>query len=236
MKIFIYILFFMSALALNLQAQDRKETMRVKDGGKTDNQLFTQFKYTYDQFSDGIVRYRNGRAPVAKLNYNMLLQEMQFLSPSGDTLSLDQEYSIHAISIQNDTYVYNGKKGFLKILSNEHTVQLAVDNSLQVANVDKIGAYGQSSGVSSIKTFTSFSNGNSSISKLNIGGDVVYSVKRAFFLVDQNDLIFPATKKNFLRLFPNHKEAIADYLKQNQVQFTEEEDLQRLMKFCVGLL
>lgn len=211
-----------------------KEVIRVKDDGKGIS-LAARYKYQFEQFGKGTVHYWNGKSPTARLNYNLLLREMQFLSPTGDTLTLDQEQTIRKVEVNDAVFIFDPKAGFLKIMGEYGPTRLALSQSLKVAGVDRQGGYGQSSGVSSIKTYSSYSNSNSSISHLDIKGDVVYSQQKTYFLVDQNNLVYPVSRRTILRLYSKHKSAVETYLHDKNVQFNEPEDLQRLLEFCKAL-
>jgi hypothetical protein len=216
-------------------AQNRS-TIRVKTNGENTVTLPYQDSYLYAQFSPGVVHYRTGQPVNARLNYNLLLREIQFISPRGDTLALDQEHTIRQISLLGDTFIFDSNTGFIQVLGGDAPLRLAVSQYLQNAGIDKQGGYGQSTGVSSIKNLSSFSDNNSSISHLNMKGDVVYSLRKAYFLVDQNELTYAATRKRLIKLFPHQKKQIEEYLRQQPVQFDNQDDLQRLVVFCSNLL
>jgi hypothetical protein len=214
------------------RAQDN-QTVRVSS--QLGSAIPNEYKYLYKQFNQGTVHYRNGQSPTARLNYNLLLREMQFIHFTGDTLTLDLESMIRRVSLNDEEFIYDLKKGFLKIIENYGNVKLGLDQSIQVAGMDKEGGYGQSSGVYSIKTINTFSSGNSSIAKLDIKGDVVYSQKKVYYLVDQNSLVFPVSRKRILRLYNRNKSEILDYLEENPVKFSELEEVRRLLSYCKSL-
>ncbi|GHB56609.1 hypothetical protein [Persicitalea jodogahamensis] len=208
------------------------ETIRVKSGER----LAVGDKYLFPQFAVGTVQYRDGRTVSAQLNFNLLLREMQFLNPPRlDTLALAREYTIKQILINDAKFVHDQKAGFMKILGDYGGVRLAVTQSLQVGNVDKEAGYGQSSGVSSIKSVNNLPSDNGSITRLSMKGDVMYSRRESYFLLDENSLTYPANKKSVQKLFARHKSEIGDYIKDNSVQFGNAADLKRLLEFCQGL-
>ena len=214
----------------SVQAQSN-EVIRVKSGEK----MQEKDKYLYDQFKTGTVRYRSGNAPTARLNFNLMLREMQFLTPAGDTMSLADEQTIRQIDLGGDAYIYDQKNNVLKLLGTYGSAGLALEQSLKVANVDKEGGYGMSSGASSIRTYNSYPTGNGSVAKLEMKGDVVFSRQQIYYFINQNNLSFPASRKSILKMFPKQKFAVEKYLDENSVQFNQEEALRRLLEFCAGL-
>ncbi len=203
------------------------ETIRVKTGEK----LPTREKYLYPEFSSGTVFYRDGRPPgSARLNFNLLEREMQFLTPTGDTLALAEEQTIRQIKLRDEAYMYDQNGNILTLLGSYGDVTLAVDHSLKIANVDKEGGYGISSGASSIRTYNSYPTGTGSTAKLEQKGDVVFSHQRVLMLINKNNLAFPASRKSVLKMYPKQKSAIEDYLREHSVQFNDAEDLKKLLE------
>lgn len=230
MKKLLILLIISLFITTPIQAQPN-DVIRVKSG----EQMQQKDKYLYDQFKTGTVRYRNGSAPTARLNFNLILREMQFLAPAGDTLSLADEQTIRQIDLGGDAYIFDQKNNVLKVLGTYGSAGLALEQSLKVANVDKVGGYGISSGASSIRTYNSYPAGNSSTAKLEIKGDVVFSRQQIYYFINQNNLTFPASRKSILKLFPKQKSALDKYLDEHPVQFNQEEDLRGLLEFCAGL-
>ena len=208
------------------------ETIRVKSGEK----LPAREKYLYPEFSLGTVFYRDGRPPAsARLNYNLLEREMQFLAPGGDTLALAEEQTIRQIKLRDDAYVYDQKGLILTLLGTYGSASLAVDHSLKIANVDKEGGYGMSSGASAIRTYKSYPTGTGATAKLEQRGDVVFSHQRVLVLINQNNLAFPASRKSVMKMYPKHKSAIEDYMSTHSIQFNDANELKKLLEFCENL-
>lgn len=224
-------LFIINYLVISTIQAQSNDIIRVKSGQR----MQEKEKYLYDQFKTGTVRYRNGNSPTARLNYNLMLREMQFLTPAGDTMSLADEPTIQQIDLSGDSYIYDQKNTVLKVLGTYGSATLALEQSLKVANVDKEGGYGMSSGASSIRTYNSYPTGNGSTAKLEMKGDVVFSRQQIYFFINQNNLAFPTSRKSLLKMFPKQKPAVERYLDEHPVQFNAVEDLQRVLEFCAGL-
>lgn len=60
--------------------------------------------YRYPEFKKGRVYFVNKDSGGGMLNYNYLLQTMQFLDPKGDTLVFEDETTIKYITIGKDTF------------------------------------------------------------------------------------------------------------------------------------
>lgn len=227
-------LLFLSVCSLSAGATmgQTSETIRVKSGEKFPNAE----KYRYAKFTPGVVEYHNGRVPSqAMLNYNMLLREMQFLVNNRDTMSIADAPAIQRIRIQDDEFVYDQNGLLLTVLGHYGPVTLAVDHSLKLANVDKMGGYGMSSGASAIKTYNSYPTSAGASAKLEQKGDVVYSHQRVLMFINQNNLVFPASRKSILKMYSKKKSEIETYLKENPVQFGDLNEVKRLLEYGQSL-
>lgn len=209
----------------------RSESIRVE----SDEQLPSHARYLYPQFSQGTVHLRNGQTATARLNYQLQLREIQFLNPKGDTLTLANTGTVRRIELNKDTFVYDQNGQALQVLGDYGPVALAQHHSLQVANVEKEVAFRQSSSLSSVTNYSTYPTATGSIAQLEMKGDVVYSRRRVLYLINQNGLAAPPSRKAVLKLFSGHKTEIDRYLRDQPVQFNLAEDLQRLLEFCAGL-
>src|ERR1700712_5283487 len=63
--------------------------------------------YLYPAFTTGTVAFRDGKMSQAKLNYNFLNGEVQFINDTGDTLSLANELTIKYLTIAKDSFFYS---------------------------------------------------------------------------------------------------------------------------------
>ncbi len=208
--------------------------IRVKSGEDVMTAIPVEQRYRFGHFTKGRVTFYNGSSSVAHLNYNLLLGEIQFISPAGDTLSLDQEETVKQIQIGEHFFYYDTQFGFLEAMADYPRVTLAVKEVYRNVSQEKMGAYGQSSGVSSIESFNTYSD-NGRLYKLEAKGDLILSRYISYYLIDQNHRGHRANRSGLLSIFPRQRRAIIAYLKENTVNFNQEEDLKRLLQFCSEL-
>lgn len=215
----------------DLVAQESK-LIKVKAGEDIQTAVPATEKYRYPQFKDGTVAFFTGTTTAGKLNYNLLLGEMHFISPARDTLSLANESTIKEIKIGENRFYYDPKNGYLEVVTDYQSVKLAIKQMFRVAGLEKVGGYQQSSAVSSIKNYSMIANGNSSVKTLEAKGDIVLSKEKLYFFIDQNNRFYKASKSNLLKIFAKNKKAIETYLKEQSIDFSSEESLKQLLLFC----
>lgn len=225
-SLFLVMLFF-------IHPMKAQEFFKVKAGEDPKKAIPTAVQYFYPQFQPGKVIFYNGHTTNAQLNYNLLLGEIHFVGAQKDTLSLANEQLIKMIVVGKQPFVFAPKYGYLLIEANDSSsVRLGRKQQFRLANLEKIGAYQQSTGVSSIRTFTVFSNGNGSVQKLDPKGDVVFSKNTTYYFVDKNNSCYKASKSSLFKILPKYKKQITNYLQENRPDFRNEKDLKDIIQFC----
>ena len=228
------VLLIVGLISGSLRAQDAG-LIKVKDGADVTKTLSVRQKYLHPEFRTGHVWYTTGQAATARLNYNLLLGEIQFIQPTGDTLSLADEYNIKHVTIQTDTFYYAPKNGYLRVTASYHPVKLAVKQSLINLSAYKVGAYDQATAVSAIRQYSTYTDQNGQTRNLKQKGDLLLAKAETFFLIDQNNRFYVAKKAAFLIVFRNRRAEIIKYLKANAIDFNKETDLKKLLQFCSNL-
>ena len=188
--------------------------------------------YLFPSFTDATVKLKKGGSLNSKVNFNLLICEMQFIGPNNDTLTISNPENVDSILLNNNTFFFN--KAYYQIVESANGVRLAVLRKVSYQPI-KIGALGlpNYSGTG-IQSYTSFvtSTGDK---KLVMNEDVEITSETAYFLINGNEEFNKANKTFFTKAFPGSEEKIDAYLKQNKVDFNKQADLQKLFQFCVAL-
>ncbi len=221
-KLFLILVLFASQVSsLSAQSYVRKI---IKAG---ENPIDSSY-YLFPSFSDGTVKMKDGGKSYSKLNFNLLLCQMQFLNERGDTMSIADPLEIDSVIINGKSFFY--KKGYYEILHNSDSLNLVVLRNVTYEPV-KIGAMGISSHGGSIDTYTTLRDDNVT-RQLIINQDINVVIKSTYFLMNNKGEMYNATKSNFLSLFEKNKEPIQGYLKTNKTNYNKEADLKKLFDFC----
>ncbi|MER2999090.1 hypothetical protein [Pontibacter populi] len=86
--------------------------------------------YYYPTFKKGTITFITGTANAGILNYNLLTDEVAYISSKKDTLVFDEMYLIDMITIDSDTFYYDTQQGsVLKLLKNINGRRLLVKES-----------------------------------------------------------------------------------------------------------
>ena len=188
-------------------------------------------KYKYPSFTKGYVFYRNGSQAYANFNVNLLLNQIQFLHPNGDTLSIVEEESIRFVTIGKDSFFC--RKDIVELMPGYSPLKLGRSQKISVMSRERVGAYGESSGTTSITSFGSLS-ANDQVYQLKANENILLKKETTFYFIRNDFLTFlPATKPNLLQMVKN-KDGIQEYLRNNNIDFKKEADLKKVLEFVNG--
>ena len=213
-------------LVADCAAQKRK-LFKINPGEKVVDKIPSNEVYSYAEFLPGKVYLVNNTYSIAPMNYNALFGEMQFIDKKGDTLSLSDEKKIRLIVVEKDTFYYND--GYLELILDAENVQLARKTLISFANRQKLGGFGESS-QGSIQTYGVLS--NQSYLKELVANEVITMAKDSiFYIKDRHGEFKQVNRKTLQEIYPSNEKDLKNYLKENKVNFSSEEDLKKLVLY-----
>ncbi len=184
--------------------------------------------YLFPDFQYGTVYFKNlSKKGSSLINYNQLLDEMQFIIPNGDTLSLSNEETISYIAINKDTFFYNN--GYFKQLASTGQVKLLQKQIWMVFNQSHQKGYkttsdiNQSSYSAFVKHIEDF--------ELNADGELELMKETIYFIADKTNAFQPLNRKNLVNAFPSYRSGIEQYMNENKPDLLAREDVIRLFDF-----
>jgi hypothetical protein len=214
---------------IHLGAQNT-ERIVIKAGEDLSTALGSHGLYRFAGFKRGIVNFKDGTFGRALLNYNVILNDIQFISPKGDTLSLDDVNLVDSIHIDSTVFYY--EKGYVQVVCdyNESKLVMRQVNSVQYL---KKGALGLPNPTVHTFSYNQAQTTDYTGLKLMINEDVVILKEITYYLVYKKFRQAPALLGGFVKAFPSLKDEIRQFVNENKINFNLEADLNRLLKFCV---
>ncbi|MDR2231701.1 MAG: hypothetical protein LBE56_01105 [Tannerella sp.] len=228
------ILFLCMLLLPCLMMAQERQVIEASTSEDITNKVSEQIQYLFPEFTDGVVLFKNAPKSGGKLNYNMLVGEMQFLENNNEVMTFDVG-DVASVTINGRTfYPYKGNEYAEELLSTD-VGELRVRRKGNVAPYAKKGAYGTSSSASSITSYSSVTSGGQQYG-LTVANDVLISVRYFYYLVGSNGKYAQITNvKSFTKQFPAYRAQIEAFVKENNTRFDKEDDLKKLLLYCAGL-
>ena len=211
-------------------AQEKK-TFVIKAGEVITETIPLNEIYAYPAFAKAMVHFRSGEVSQGMLNYNILTSEMDFIAPAGDTMALADEPLVKFIAIGKDTFFFN--EGYFKLISTSNQFKLGKRVLFATAKIEKTGAYDQPM-PAGIDTYSGFSNGNH-VTKLVVKQNITLVKETAYYFGDKNNEFLPANRKNLMRSYSKQEKNLQEYLKNNAVNFSKEDDLMKIVQYLQRL-
>jgi len=203
-------------------------SFKVNPGEKVTSAIPAGVVYEYPEFQVGTVQFKNGKAGMARMNYNSLLGEIEFINDKLDTNSLDDAKAMHYVNIAMDTFYYD--KVYLKQISNKKEVKLALHRILMLSNRQKIGGFGEING-GSVEVEQKMSSNANSLKTLVANEILTYTENRVWYFGDKYNRFKQASKKNIVDLFGKLKPGLEKFLDDNHLNYFNETDIKKLAAF-----
>lgn len=204
----------------------RAKTYTVPAGVEVKEIIPANEIYQFPQFVQGLVIFKDGKSAPGTLNYNRLIAELQFIDSKDDTLSLANEQMIRTAIIGSDTFYYSD--GYVRQLAGGSRVKMAERIAFK-EYIQKPGAYGLSSATTAANNLSVLINRRSV--DLNVSQELVLVKNTNYLIGDKFNAFVIADKNAVLKMFPDKRSAIEDFIEKNKISFTKPDHMVQLGKF-----
>ncbi|WP_159473753.1 hypothetical protein [Dyadobacter sp. 3J3] len=211
------------------------KVLRVKNGQDATKYISAKDRYQYPDFEFGRLSYINGKYAVSKLNYCYLLGEIMFINAQGDTLAIADNNKIKFADIGNARFYPVPENGFVEVIEDFGTVLLTKKTQYQKHGIEKKGAYQNSNEIGSIYNASTFTDITGRTTMLPASNTVLLKTMTTYLFMDINRRFSKASKTSLLKIFSKNKNGIEEYLDGQKIDFNNEEDLKKAVRYCSEL-
>lgn len=204
---------------------------RFSASAQMTNAELDSLEYIIPHFSIGTVVFFNEDRTQAMLNINAFDNAIRFIEGGKDTLVVKNEETVKAVYVQNRYFTKWGNL-YVEILNPMNDTSLGITRKIDLIQKKSVGAYGMASETASVSSLSHAYDGMGGTFKLKSGGSKNFYYKENYYICKGNKKL-PASKKNFLKVYPKLKGDIEVYLKENKVDYTDINDLKALYDFCI---
>src|SRR5689334_22666870 len=129
---------FFSVLLISAVGQE-SESLIIKAGQTINKNMPQNQVFYYPSFLPARVVFKDKKTASGKMNYNLLVDEMQFVNENGDTLAVTNEALIKEVQFAADTFYYDNH--FLRLVGKFGGYTVAERVQWSVVQSQRIGAY-----------------------------------------------------------------------------------------------
>ncbi|HOO42187.1 MAG TPA: hypothetical protein P5167_00920 [Bacteroidales bacterium] len=188
--------------------------------------------YMYPEFQKGTILFSDRSTSEGMINLYLIGSHLHFISPEGDTLVMKDQDAARILSIGKDTYLRHDKS-WIRLLSVMGSKAIGIRSSVNIEQTQKIGAYGMADATSSISDISAMYDVPGSSAQtvyLKSLRDIPYTLTHQALLYDGNKL-YIASRRSFNKLFPDKKDLVKNYIKENKLDLNQAQDVLQLFNF-----
>ena len=182
----------------------------------------------FPTFTNSVVKLKNGQTYETMLNYEKTEQQMVVLR--NNQLFLFKDHQMVDSIYMGDRVFVPGDKGFLEVLNNG-PVALFLQHKARLENTGSTLAYGSKTTTAGVTHITTI---------FGQAGAIILKIPESYKVVDDSGLLVRVggqmnkvtNRKQFLRLFPEIRKELENYISENGTDFRSTEDLISLVGFC----
>jgi hypothetical protein len=202
------------------------------------NSLFAQQEVgngmLFPNFEKGMVNFKNGTSSSATLNYNMMQEEMVFLSPDSMIMAVANPLEVAVVIIENRRFLPISAKGVFYEEIQAGKGSFFVQRKAAMLSQGKAAGYGGYSQTSSVDSYESF-HSNGTYVKLNPDEKFTIKADSIFYLKfgDSYKRFFSA--KTLGKLFKGHEAEVEEFAEKQSVNFSKTSDVARIVEYGYSL-
>jgi len=212
---------------INAQVQEK---IIIRAGEDVTAALSAHGLYRFPAFRRGIVKFKDGSFSKTLLNYNVFLNDMQFISPKGDTLAIDESGLIDSVRIDTDVFFY--QKGYLQVVADYNDVKLVSKQTNSFQYIKK-GASDLPNPTVQILSYSKVPSLLFVDNKLLVTEDILVLKEQTYFITYKKFKQTIADNSGFLKAFPDKKNEIRNFIDANKIDLRSEAGIKKLLQFCV---
>ncbi|HEY9048738.1 MAG TPA: hypothetical protein VIN08_22695 [Ohtaekwangia sp.] len=234
----LYILFICAVLFSGIATAQDDQKYVVKEGTRPKDTFSYADIYLFPTFTSGKVYFKNNHVGSGMMNFNRFTREIDFIQGK-DTLALSDTETIKNVAIGNDVFYYQADIGYVQRMAENANVMFGKMESIDVADRRRQPNSGTSSTTSNGSYNSQITTGAGTASGLALKMvekvDIIYRKKTHYYFRNAKGSFVKADKKSLLKAYPDKKEALNQYLLQNEVDFQNAESLQTLFNAMTSM-
>ena len=191
------------------------------------SQVSNLSQYVFPDFTESVVKMKNGNSRSLALNYNFITERMVYIE-NNQFFDLVNSDMVDTVYINNRKFVpYEGT--FYEVLLTGD-VPLFLQYTGQLADLGKDAGYGTTSQTTSISNISGMYS-NKAVLNLKLPDNVRVQEYKNYWLRKEDKMITFKNRKQFLEIFPDQENKLDDFIKSDKTKFNSNEDLVSLLRY-----
>jgi len=193
-----------------------------------DSPAVNMSQYLFPEFTECIIKATSGTVSTENGNYNTITGKMAFMK--GTTIyGLAVTRQADTISFGNRHFVPFGEV-FQEVVVNA-PITLFIQHESRLISPGQPVGYGGTSKVSKVNTYSHLST-QSGIYSLEIPPDFEIKYMPVYRIRRNGEMHSFLGRTQFIKIFPEHKKEIGNFIKSQDIKMEDRDDLIRLVTYC----
>lgn len=184
--------------------------------------------YLFPEFVDSYIYYKDGRVFQVRSNYDLLKNMFKFIDKDNEIKEFADPDMIVSIKV--------GERTFVLVDHNEAAEVVQTDPRILVQyfgqkRIKKDLTFGGKTETASVDSYSNMIYGTGENEK----NTVLTKIDYQFYIEKNKRLKRFSTEKQFLKIFPKHKEQLKQYIDGNKIDFETLGEVKKLCNYALSL-
>jgi hypothetical protein len=194
-------------------------------------------KYLFSEFRPGQLYYPQGkRSEVLMMNYNMVMDAMQFIDSKGDTMYIAEDSNIFRyVQIEQTLFYHKFGEGYFIVVTREDPIKLLSQNKWNVLRREAMvnNGYGTSASMNNASAYTARrSDDNTFVQNEN----TLFGKQETYFFLGPKEMLYNANRSGLVKSYPDLRKEIKKYVQAHDIDYRNEEHLRQALTHFNGLV
>jgi hypothetical protein len=181
-------------------------------------------------FVNGKVLFLNGTNQQVMLNYNLLFKQMIF-QQNGLVMALDHINTVDTVYIDSMKFVPVDTL-FYEIRLEQTVIPLYIRHSCIVTKDGAATPFGGTTQTGAVQNLTSYRLGVATPYQLKVADNYDVNQLATFYLKKSDGFVQVKNSKQIKALFPAKEKQVAEFIKKQHTNFTNQKDVEHLLIYC----
>ncbi len=199
-------------------------------------------QYLHPAKTNGTIYYGDGKTSEYEMNYNFLLDEVRYKTRRGRIHALQLRPRFEKIVIADKTLVYDTEKGYLERL-HSGKANLYIKHEVNVSTMPvRRGAYGTTDHTASIGQATIHQPGAEfHVREVRLANprsqelEITLRYNKNFVFEKNGEKTKINNRRQLLRKFPDYGSELRNFVRQNNIDFDDKQDMIKLAGYIESL-
>ena len=184
--------------------------------------------YLFPEFTKGYVYYKDGRIFHVPLNYNLFNGKFFFIDNDNIKKEFSDPNMVTSLKIGERTFLPVSSKETAELIQSEPKILVQYNGTRKIK---KDLTYGGKTETASVDSYSNLIYGTGNDDK----NSVIVKIDYQFYIKKNKRLKGFSTKKQFLKIFSQHRELLKQYIDGNKIDFETIGEVKELCNYALSL-